>query len=91
MQKMIMAIALSGAGAGIVIFALRKIIPKEKMRAWGYTHGRLISNLGGAKLGKVFYEPLESFFQNWLGEYFLGLNEGLDSDDSTVKKDEKKS
>ena len=81
MRDIILSILLSGAGAGLIILIIGRLVPNKNLAKWGEGIGVSISTTLGKKWGKGFYEPLENFIQNSAGVFFGGLKRGLDKDD----------
>ena len=71
----------TGAGAGIVVAIILRIIPNKKLEAMCFSAGQAVSSFGRSKWGKPFWEPIESFFANSLGVALNAFLLGLDEDD----------
>lgn len=70
-----------GAVLGFGISALARILPNEKLYAWGLKSGQFFNSLGTAKMGSASWEKLEDFLVNSIGEYLRGMKIGLDEPD----------
>jgi len=81
MQSLVTSVILSGAGAGVVVLILARILPNEKLEKWGYAIGAFVSGYLSGKLGKVFWEKIEDFLQNSAGVFLRAIKRGLNSDD----------
>ena len=67
-----------GAVLGVVLAGLARVLPNEKLYAWGQKAGRFFNSLGTAKMGSASWEKLEDFLTNSIGEYLRGMKDGLD-------------
>ena len=67
-----------GAVLGLVLAGLARLLPNEKLYAWGLKSGRFLNGLGSAKMGSASWERLEDFLVNSIGEYLRGVKIGLD-------------
>ncbi len=81
MSAMIGNIVLSGAGAGLVLVVLARLLPNEKLERWGFAAGQAVTTLGAGRLGRAFWEKIESFLENSTGVFLAAMKRGLDSDD----------
>jgi hypothetical protein len=70
-----------GAVLGLVLAGLARILPNEKLYAWGLKSGQFLNGLGTARMGSTSWEKLEDFLVNSLGEFFKGMKVGLDVDE----------
>lgn len=66
---------------GIVLAVVARVIPNEKLYAWGYKLGVMGGAFGSLKVGRG-WNAIEGFLINSLGELFRGIKDGLTSDDS---------
>ena len=70
-----------GAVLGIVLSGLARVIPNEKLYAFGLKTGKFFNSFGTAKMGSASWEKLEDFLVNSIGEYLRGIKVGLDADE----------
>lgn len=82
MAQILSNIVLTGAGASFLLLILARLLPNDQVRAFGYKLGQAATAFGVHKLGKAFWEKIEDFLENSSTQFFEGLREGLDSDDS---------
>ena len=80
-MEMLKNVVLGGAGVSLVLLILARMVPNEKLGAWGEALGKLLSAFGTKKLSKSTWEKVEDFLENSLTVFFAGLRKGLDSDD----------
>ena len=80
-----------GASLGIILATLARIIPNEKLHAWGVSSGQFLNSFGTSKMGSASWEKLEGFLINSVGQYLNGVKEGLDKDanEKVSTKDDK--
>jgi hypothetical protein len=73
---------LTQAGAGIIIGLIVRYMPDDKYDALLLNMGRIHSALMRSKLGKFFWEPVETFAEKRIKRgvemYFQGANEDDD-------------
>lgn len=73
---------LTQAGAGMVIGLIIRYMPDDRYDALLLNLGRVHSALMRSKLGKVFWEPVETFLEKRIKRgvemYFQGANEDDD-------------
>ena len=67
-----------GAVLGLILASLARILPNDKLYAWGLKSGQFLNSLGTAKMGSASWEKLEDFLINSVGEYLRGMRIGLD-------------
>ena len=67
-----------GAVLGLVLAGLARVLPNEKLYAWGFRSGQFFNSFGTAKMGSASWEKLEDFLVNSIGEYLKGMKIGLD-------------
>lgn len=70
-----------GTVIGLVLTLIARLIPNEKLYAWGLMAGRFFNVLGTTKIGAPAWEKLEHFLVNSVGEYLRGMKDGLEEDD----------
>jgi hypothetical protein len=86
LKDMLMNILMTGAGATVLVMLVKYFVPKDKLGQMCLDAGRAASALGNKKWGKVFYEPLEAYFQDLLKFSVDKFAEGLDADDQEAPK-----
>lgn len=69
----------AGATIGIVLAAIARLIPNEKLYGFGVKSGQFLDSIGSTKLGFAVWEKIEDFLVNSIGEYLKGLRFGLDN------------
>ena len=82
MKELILKIALSGAGVSFILYAVRKVWKEDAWKKMWRNLGRRISGKARGKLGKAFWEPIETFIQSRLDSAISELCEGLNEDDN---------
>ena len=66
---------------GVIFVIATRLLPNEKLYAWGLKSGQFFNSFGKSKMGSVAWEKLEDFLVNSIGEYLRGVKDGLDSDE----------
>lgn len=66
---------------GIIFVFATRMLPNEKLYAWGLKTGQFLNSFGKSKMGSTTWEKLEDFLVNSIGEYLKGVKIGLDSDE----------
>ncbi len=66
-----------GAIVSFVLTILAKLLPNDKVYAFGVKIGQALNSFGHARIGDT-WEKVEDFFVNSLGQLFSGLKVGLD-------------
>ena len=79
-----------GSIVGLGLVALGKLIPNDKLYAWGHSLGSFIDVLGSGKLGVGPWEKIEDFIIDSASAFFGGIKDGLDPEVSPDKVEEKK-
>jgi hypothetical protein len=54
-----------------------RLVPNEKIYAFGVKSGQLLNVFGSSKMGTVLWEKVEHFLVNSIGEYLRGMKDGL--------------
>jgi hypothetical protein len=78
-------------GASIITAILgfiMKLIPNERLYNIGWKLGHTATLWGSGRIPG--YEKLEAFLQNSFGQFFKGVNKGLNSDEQTPVEPPKK-
>ncbi len=83
MNELILKIALSGAGVSFILYAVRKVWKEEAWKKMWRNLGRRMSGKARGRLGKAFWEPIETFLQSRLNVAVVELSAGLDEDDNS--------
>ena len=81
MKGLFTNIILSGAGATFVLLFLSRLLPNDKLKAASFRAGKFLTGYGRSRLGKSFWEKMETFLENSIAVCWDGLKEGLDSDE----------
>ena len=75
-----------GVSLGVILAALSRFIPNEKLEAWGIKSGQLLNGFGTNKMGSNGWEKMEDFLINSLGSFLKGVKIGLDDDEIDPNK-----
>lgn len=76
-------ILASGIGASIVLAVIARMIPNDKLYAFGFGLGQSLSRMAVLRFGMA-WEKIEDFAVNSFGMILSGLKSGLNSDDQNT-------
>lgn len=70
-----------GVAISIGLLILAKVLPNEKVYAFGFKIGSWLSTFGALRCGAA-WNKLEDFMINSGGQFFKGFKDGLNSDET---------
>ena len=82
MMEILQNVVLSASGASIVLMVLARLVPNDRLLAWCRAAGAALSGFGRGRLGRGFWEQIESFVENSIAVAWQGFREGLNRDDA---------
>lgn len=86
MTDFLTGLVLTGVGGLFAVSILSRLIPNKQLRAFAVFCGKCVTGFGRSKLGKGFWEKMESYVKNSIEILAEGFIEGLESDDGKEKK-----
>lgn len=69
-----------GVAISLGLLILAKVLPNEKVYAFGFKIGSWLSTFGALRCGAA-WDKIEDFMINSGGQFFKGLKDGLKSDE----------
>lgn len=67
------AVLLSGTGVAALLFVLARILPNDRLEAWGFAAGNAAKAVGIARLGLPAWTKVQDFLENSSGAFFKGV------------------
>lgn len=88
MLDIILEIIGQASVVGFILTLLARWIPDAKVYGLGVKVGHIITRFGSSRVPK--WNSIENFFQNGVGQFFKGMEDGVDSDDPVEPEDHSK-
>lgn len=73
-------VVASGVGVSILLALIARLVPNEKLYAFGFGLGQSLSRIAVLRFGMA-WEKVEDFLVNSIGVVLSGTKAGLNSDD----------